>query len=1112
MTSKVPLRLLLIIPFVLQMVGAVGIISWLSFRSGQQSTNQLAYQLREEITQNTQHHITDILTTATTISTLTTASIQADQLDLKNIRVLEELYWTDLTTFNSVRGLGVGNANGDLMGLFRQVENGKSTYYLEYTATGNSYVSLTLNPERQVIDTSTMERQVDARERPWYQAASEAGESVWTQPYPSIGKSTNQTLLINYSTPIFDEKLILQGVTSIILDLSHISEILSNLDLGPSGHVFILQRTGELIGTSDGKAPISFQNQVSEPLRATDSTTQLIQASAVYLNQKFDNRLEDIRQTQQLDFLIEGQRQFLHVAPLSTENGIDWLVVVAMPEADFMAKIYANTRATLFVCLGTLVIAIILGFVTARWIANPIKQLSQAATHLSEGDFDQPLKEEYYVKEVGLLAQSFQQMTQNLRDAFTALKDSDSRLRMALEGAQIICWDYSLETQQALCFGQYTQDRWQATSWQTSSDRLFISYSQTQLRQAITAAIQDGGQIKFEHQLVLPNQNTLWALASGRVITDKLGNPTRIMGVSLNVSDRKAAEQQIQQEKEKLRDAIEFAPFPIMIHAEDGKVLQINTVWTEITGYSHQDIPTIRDWANRAYGAQAARMVENVILKKYELKTRWDEGEFTITTCDGSQRIWQFSSAPLGALPDGRRAVISMAVDVTQRRQAEIDLRTSEKRYATLASTVPVGIFRTDMAGDYIYANERCLQLIDSSLEAALGQGWAQRLYADDRARVMNEWSEFLQGNRSFQLECRFQRSDGQVAWVYGQAIAERDTDGQITGYVGTITDISDRKLIEVERETLLSQFAQLNLDLEQANQQLEDYSHTLEQKVAARTAELEAAQEQIIAQEKLASLGTLTAGIAHELSNPLNFVKNFAEGSVELSQDLLDTLQPLIQSLEPETLEFANTLITDLQENATTIRHHSLRAEQIIASMMQHAHTDYEQDPPEAVPIEQLINRAVKLASHSKQSQDNNFNLSMQTDYGVNLAPVKVIPSSLLRAFINLIDNAYDAMYLKQNQLQVDGQSTYIPTLLISAHPVSQGVEIHIRDNGCGIEPSIKDKIMDPFFTTKTPGKGTGLGLSITHDIIVKQHQGTLAIHTELGKFTEFVLTLPNR
>ena len=178
----------------------------------------------------------------------------------------------------------------------------------------------------------------------------------------------------------------------------------------------------------------------------------------------------------------------------------------------------------------------------------------------------------------------------------------------------------------------------------------------------------------------------------------------------------------------------------------------------------------------------------------------------------------------------------------------------------------------------------------------------------------------------------------------------------------------------------------------------------------------------------------------------------------------------------------------------------------------MQHTHADHELEPPEPVHIDQLLNRAVILAIHSKQMQNRAYNPSVHTDYGVNLAPVKAIPSSLIRAFINLIDNACDAMQLKQHQQQANQRFDYRPTLSIKAQPVGHGIEIRIRDNGCGIAPSIKDKILDPFFTTKAPGQGTGLGLSITYDIIVQQHQGTLTVQTKISEFTEFILNLPTQ
>ena len=273
-------------------------------------------------------------------------------------------------------------------------------------------------------------------------------------------------------------------------------------------------------------------------------------------------------------------------------------------------------------------------------------------------------------------------------------------------------------------------------------------------------------------------------------------------------------------------------------------------------------------------------------------------------------------------------------------------------------------------------------------------------------------------------------------------------------------------------------------------------------------------AQAELLQAEKMAALGRLTAGVAHELRNPLNFVKNYAEGSIELSQELLNTLASTLPSLPSDTATDTQELITDLQQNATSIHHHSQRAEQIIEGMMQYAHTDYKQIAPQPTDLHQLLDQAVKLAIHGKPRQDRGFNLDLRTHYASDLNLIRVIPGSLMRAFINLIDNACDAMEVKQRQHQADSPQipVYTPTLSISTQNLGEKAEIRIHDNGCGIDVAIQPKILDPFFTTKPPGKGTGLGLSLTHDIIVKQHQGIFTLNTSPGEFTEFVLTLPLR
>ncbi|MEA5477197.1 PAS domain S-box protein [Pseudanabaena galeata UHCC 0370] len=311
--------------------------------------------------------------------------------------------------------------------------------------------------------------------------------------------------------------------------------------------------------------------------------------------------------------------------------------------------------------------------------------------------------------------------------------------------------------------------------------------------------------------------------------------------------------------------------------------------------------------------------------------------------------------------------------------------------------------------------------------------------------------------------------------------------------------DISDRKATELERDRLLQELSQLN--------------KSLELRVKERTTALIKAQDRIIAQEKLASLGTLTAGIAHELRNPLNFVTNYAKGSIELSQELLETIQPLFPSLDLDTSDFVTTVIADIQENATTICNHSQRAENIISNMMQHARTDEAKAAPQMTQINDLLDQSLKLAYHSKKMLDNNFNITILTDYTANLDLVDLVTGSMSRAFINIIENACDAMRYQKNLLDSSKDAeNYRPTLSLSTLSLGDRVEIRIRDNGCGIPPEIQSQILDPFFTTKPPGEGTGLGLFLTHDIIVKQHKGTLTINPNAGQFTEIIVTIPYR
>ncbi|MGH2414342.1 MAG: sensor histidine kinase, partial [Microcystaceae cyanobacterium] len=307
--------------------------------------------------------------------------------------------------------------------------------------------------------------------------------------------------------------------------------------------------------------------------------------------------------------------------------------------------------------------------------------------------------------------------------------------------------------------------------------------------------------------------------------------------------------------------------------------------------------------------------------------------------------------------------------------------------------------------------------------------------------------------------------------------------------------------------------------------EQLEGYSRTLEQKVKQRTQELQqknqelanllqklkATQSQIIAQEKLASLGALTAGIAHEIKNPLNFVNNFAELSVELTQELLEEIESQKDRLDSESREYIKEILNDLKQNTKKINEHGTRADNIVRGMLMHSRG--QTGARQLTDINALLAEAVSLTYHGMRAKDASFNVNIETDYDDNLGRLSVVPQSMSRAFINIINNACYAAYKKKKRLYAESEhqgEEFSPILFVTTKNLDAQVEIHIRDNGEGIPQEVLDKIFNPFFTTKPPGEGTGLGLSITHDIIVQQHQGDIRVETEMGSYTEFTIALP--
>jgi len=272
-----------------------------------------------------------------------------------------------------------------------------------------------------------------------------------------------------------------------------------------------------------------------------------------------------------------------------------------------------------------------------------------------------------------------------------------------------------------------------------------------------------------------------------------------------------------------------------------------------------------------------------------------------------------------------------------------------------------------------------------------------------------------------------------------------------------------------------------------------------------AALTDLKAAQASLIQAEKMASLGQLTAGIAHEIKNPLNFVNNFAGLSIDLLEELTEATGTAIAGLDTARRGEIDETMALLRGNLEKIAQHGKRADGIVRSMLEHSRGGTGER--RSTNLNHLVEEALNLAYHGARAQDQSFNITLQSELDPALGPIEVAQQDITRVFLNLCSNGFYAARKRQREW---GEANFQPTLKVTTRDLGSMVEVRVRDNGTGIPPEIKDKLFQPFFTTKPTGEGTGLGLSISYDIVTQQHGGTIGVDSQVGEFTEFTIRLP--
>ncbi|MBW4483858.1 MAG: response regulator [Tildeniella torsiva UHER 1998/13D] len=436
--QSIPLRLLLIVPFAAQIFAAVGLTGWLSLRNGQQAVNEVASQLRSEITSRIDQQLTVYFEIPHTVNAITIDALgRFDLWNPQDMSALRSYLLGQLKQFPEVSYISFGGEQTEYAGAGRKADG---TLVIEITDSSTNFVNTITAVDERGNPTGAIETypDYDPRLRPWYVNAKTAGEPVWNDIYQYFIEAN---LGISTSRPYRDEAGVFRGVVSTDMYLIGISDFLNRLKIGETGETFIVDRAGLIVASSTDESPFIRRDDsdATERLRATDSQVALIRETSRFLAAKFGD-LSQIRTVQQLEFTVNGRREFVQVAPFNDGQGLDWLIVVVVPEADFMAQIQANTRITVLLCLLALAIATGLGLLTSQWITRPILRLNRASQAIADGDLNQTTTITG-VQELESLSNAFNQMAYQLKTAFTELEvrvdERTAALREAKAAAEV---------------------------------------------------------------------------------------------------------------------------------------------------------------------------------------------------------------------------------------------------------------------------------------------------------------------------------------------------------------------------------------------------------------------------------------------------------------------------------------------------------------------------------------------------------------------------------------------------------------------------------------------------------------------------------------------------
>jgi PAS domain S-box-containing protein len=595
LTKKLPLRLILVVPFVLQIALVVGLTAWLSIQNGYQAVNEVVGQFRDETSNHIQQYLEAYITTPHIINRLNSDLLNLQHLSLRDLPTLEQYLWHQIQSFDAVNEIKFGTEQGGFVAV-EKLADGSFVSKMASQATGSVYRVYRLDQQGTRTQLVDQRANYDPRQRPWYQGAAVSGKATLVDVYQRFSTPKPTIDAISASLPLYDEQRNFVGISSVDLALSEISQFLHDLRIGRSSKIFIVDRLGRLIGSSATQQISDRQGQRVQQIKATDSQDALTQFAARSLLNHFGNWTQ-ITTEQQLDFNLRGKRQFIQVAPLRDDKGLDWRIVLVIPEDDFTEQINANTQTAILLCMVAFAIATGLGIYTARGITTPIFRLSQAAQAIAQGNLEQTV----VVKgsaEINVLARSFNQMAQQLQDSFAQLARTNEALEVRVEqrtsalqaseakfaaafhsspypiGISTFTEGRFVEVNDACC--QVVGSSREAIIGQTSMG-LGI-YQNPADRARIIQMLQETGSVRnLELEMRTPSNKLMTIRCSVELID--LNGETCILWVWEDITDRKQAEVALREREQELRLITDALPIYISYVDADQRYRFVNRAY-----------------------------------------------------------------------------------------------------------------------------------------------------------------------------------------------------------------------------------------------------------------------------------------------------------------------------------------------------------------------------------------------------------------------------------------------------------------------------------------------------------------------------------------------------